>query len=94
MQNTLFDDVSLTRDTPLRYTGGKMQARQDLCRFFKKLEADKVVSPFCGGCSFELYSASKNIEVHASDNFEILIRFWRVLIENPRGISIKNRRNT
>ena len=69
----------ITANTPLRYTGGKTQARQDLYRFFRDLGAKRVVSPFCGGCSFELYTASKGIEVVACDNLGELIDFWQVL---------------
>ena len=90
MQTLLDIGISpLTANTPLRYTGGKTQAKQDIYRFFRDMNVKRVVSPFCGGCSFELYASAKGLDVLASDNLHELIVFWRVLSQTPVMLSEK-----
>lgn len=61
----------------LRYPGGKTRAVKTLDLHFPD-EIKEICSPFCGGCSFELFlSTSKGVKVYASDAFEPLINFWQ-----------------
>lgn len=63
----------------LRYPGGKSKAIKVLSSFIPA-DSKEMVSPFCGGLSFELYCANvKGMTVHASDLFEPLIVFWQCL---------------
>lgn len=61
----------------LRYPGGKSRAVKILNQFLPS-DCKELISPFCGGLSFELYAAAKNIHIYANDLFEPLINFGNV----------------
>lgn len=69
--------------SPLRYPGGKTRAISTLNQVFNDNfninNYDYIISPFCGGCSFELNLLSKFNDKHFifSDLFEPLIIFWQ-----------------
>lgn len=60
--------MAITTKTMLRYPGGKTRAIKVLAPLVPK-NTNKVVSPFLGGGSFELYLTGLGIEVTASDLF-------------------------
>jgi DNA adenine methylase len=64
--------------TPIRYAGGKTKAIKIIGPFLDKEK--KIVSPFMGGGSLEVYWASKGIEVVGYDLFDVLVNFWNVLL--------------
>jgi len=64
--------------SPLRYPGGKTKAINILFEILNKY--DKLLSPFCGGCSFEfkLIESLPNLKsVILNDLFKPLILFWQ-----------------
>jgi DNA adenine methylase len=75
--------------TPIRYAGGKTRAIQKIYPFLSG--ETKVVSPFIGGGSFEVYLASKGIEVEGYDIFDALVNFWNMLLNNKDELVIKLR---
>ncbi|MGO9567251.1 MAG: DNA adenine methylase [Desulfomonilaceae bacterium] len=68
--------------SPLPYPGGKTRAVRHLMPLIPK-GVRRVVSPFCGGCSFEIALAMSGIPVLAFDKLPKLINFWSVLREVP-----------
>lgn len=67
--------------SPLRYPGGKSRAVDILADIMNKHFKNKykrIISPFCGGCSFEfkLSQLFKTYEIICYDAFEPLIIFW------------------
>lgn len=68
--------------SPLRYAGGKSKAIGQILENIPSLKEKKIVSPFMGGCSFELTcSMILGYEVIAYDIFGMLVNFWNVLKE-------------
>lgn len=68
--------------SPLRYPGGKTRAIKTLFNVFKTYfnkPYETIVSPFCGGCSFELFLLSQfpNTNFILNDLFKPLIVFWK-----------------
>lgn len=78
--------MTITTKSMLRYPGGKTRAIKVLAPLVPK-STNKVVSPFLGGGSFELYLTSLGIEVTASDLFPQLVDFWTVMDENPHTLA-------
>jgi DNA adenine methylase len=68
--------------SPLPYVGGKTRAVKHLMPLIPK-GVRRVVSPFCGGCSFEIAMAMEGIPVLAFDKLTKLVNFWNVLREAP-----------
>lgn len=68
---------------PIRYAGGKTRAIKLIEPFIK---TDKLVSPFFGGGSLEIYLAKKGIEVIGYDIFDILVNYWNYQLNNPERI--------
>ena len=71
----------LTNKTPIRYAGGKTRAIKHIAPYFPK-DLKKVVSPFIGGGSLEVYLTNLGIEVHGFDIFKPLVTFWNQIIHN------------
>lgn len=71
--------------TPLRYAGGKTRAIKIITPYVEKY--DKIISPFIGGGSLEVYWASQlKKEVIGYDIFDTLVNFWNVLLEQPNDL--------
>lgn len=70
-----------TLKTPLRYAGGKSRAIKHIQHYFPE-NLNKVVSPFLGGGSLEVFLTTKNIEVIGNDIFKPLVIFWEQLLNN------------
>jgi DNA adenine methylase len=68
--------------SPLRYPGGKTRAIALLEKYVPEGKTT-LLSPFLGGASFELHSASKGMTVYGNDLFRPLYVFWKVLKERP-----------
>jgi DNA adenine methylase len=66
--------------TPIRYAGGKSRAIKHISPYIP--DVNKIVSPFIGGGSFEVYLASMGKEVIGYDLFDVLVNFWDVLLNN------------
>lgn len=67
--------------SPLRYAGGKSKAIKQILECLPQLKEKRIVSPFFGGGSFELYlSQCLGYEVIGYDIFEMLVNFWNVLL--------------
>ena len=72
---------------PIRYGGGKSLAVGHLV---ERLPAGltRLASPFIGGGSFEVACARElGIEVIAYDIFDILVNFWRELLQDPAALA-------
>ena len=84
-----FDNTYSKRNmikSPLRYPGGKNYA----ISYLKKLipeNTTKLISPFFGAGHFEIYCASKGIDVYGYDIFEPLVEFWQCLIEDSKKLA-------
>ena len=63
------------------YMGGKMIPRKDILNCVPK-DVNEIVSPFCGGGSFELLAAASGYRVKAHDKFKSLVRLWNVLLKD------------
>ena len=70
--------------TPIRYAGGKSKAIKIITPFVK--DVTKIVSPFIGGGSLEVYWASMGKEVIGYDLFDVLVNFWNVLLTNKEAL--------
>ena len=46
-----------------------------------------MCSPFLGGANFELYAASRGVEVFGSDIWEPLIQFWHTIQKDPKRVA-------
>jgi len=69
--------------SPLRYAGGKSKAIGLILENMPKLKYKRIISPFFGGGSFELYiSQILNIQVIGFDIFNMLVNFWNIIINN------------
>ena len=66
----------------LRYPGGKSRACKILDSMLPE-NVNKVLSPFIGGGSFELFLTTKNIQVYGYDKFKTLSIFWEQLLSEP-----------
>jgi DNA adenine methylase len=78
--------------TPIRYGGGKSKAIKIITPFVENY--NKIISPFMGGGSLEVYWASLGKEVIGYDIFDALVNFWDVvlnrndeLVEKLKGIN-------
>ena len=69
----------------LRYPGGKSKAVKILYELIPK-GTKKVISPFLGGGSFELFLCENGIEVEAYDKFYELFCFWDCLLNNKKEL--------
>ena len=79
-------DLNYSTRSPLRYPGGKTRGVEFITRFFPK-NLDKLLSPFFGGGSIELYAAARGIKVYGYDIFSPLIEFWQCLTTQPNELA-------
>lgn len=70
--------------TPIRYAGGKTRAIKHIIPYFPK-DITKIVSPFMGGGSIEVYLTNLGIQVESYDIFRPLVKFWNQIINNNKG---------
>jgi len=75
--------------TPIRYAGGKSKAIKQIYPFLEN--EDKIVSPFIGGGSLEVFLASQGKEVVGYDLFDALVNFWQNLLNNNQELVNKLR---
>jgi DNA adenine methylase len=70
---------SIKNKSPLRYPGGKTRAIPVLESYLIKYYPNKkkLLSPFFGGGSFELYMKTKGYSVNGNDLFVPLYTFWK-----------------
>lgn len=72
--------------SPIRYAGGKTRAIKHIEKYIPK-NIDKLISPFFGGGSLEIYLAySRNLKVIGYDVFDILVNYWNVQIHQPKSL--------
>ena len=71
--------------TPIRYAGAKSKAIKHLSEFFPK-DLNKVVSPFIGGGSFEVFLTNNNIEIIGYDIFKPLYILWDTILNNKEEL--------
>lgn len=76
----------LKMKSPLRYPGGKSRGASQIMRYFPS-NLEEMVSPFFGGGSIELQTASTGARVYGYDAFRTLVDFWQELISNPEALS-------
>lgn len=74
--------------SPLRYPGGKFRARKILNEYIPD-NTKKILSPFFGGGSFELYLNNQGIEVVGYDNFWLLANFWKQLLTSSTTLAVE-----
>lgn len=79
-------ELNYSARSPLRYPGGKTRGVKFITRFFPK-NLDKLLSPFFGGGSIELATASKGTKVYGYDLFSPLVEFWQCLIIQPNELA-------
>ena len=65
----------------LRYPGGKTRAVKTIVEYIPH-DITKIVSPFFGGGSIEIYLASTGIKVIGYDVFKPLVDFWQILLSS------------
>ncbi len=68
----------MNNKSPIGYAGGKSYAVEHLAPHMP--ECDTMMSPFCGGGSFELYNAGQGISVTGYDTYEPLACYWHFQI--------------
>ena len=68
------------------YMGGKTTPRRDILSCVPN-DVTELVSPFCGGGSFELLAAASGIRVKAYDKFESLVRLWNMLLKDAYKVA-------
>ncbi|MCW5908547.1 MAG: DNA adenine methylase [Chitinophagales bacterium] len=79
-------ELAYSSRSPLRYPGGKTRGVEFITRFFPK-NLDKLLSPFLGGGSIELATASKGTKVYGYDMFSPLVEFWQCLTTQPKELA-------
>lgn len=77
--------------SPLRYPGGKTRACKVLEKIFLQhfdlTQFTKLISPFFGGGSFELYLQDKyNLSIIANDKFTPVYNFWSTCKTNKQQL--------
>ena len=76
----------------IRYPGGKNYAVKVLAPFIPS-HWKELVSPFCGGMSFELYlNKTRGIRIHASDAWDELAIFWQEALKDPQAVAREARK--
>lgn len=79
-------ELNFSMRSPLRYPGGKTRGVEFITRFFPT-GLDKLVSPFFGGGSVELATASKGTKIFGYDIFSPLVEFWQCLLTQPQELA-------
>jgi DNA adenine methylase len=70
--------------TPIRYAGGKSKAIKQITPFVER--CGRIISPFIGGGSLEVFWASQGIKVIGYDVFDALVNFWNVLLNRKKEL--------
>lgn len=76
----------MTFKSPLRYPGGKTRAIKTLDSLLPEgfhSSQKRVLAPFFGGGSFELFLTSHRHQVAGADCFRQLVLFWQQLLNAP-----------
>jgi DNA adenine methylase len=73
--------VEAKNKSPLRYPGGKTRAVAILDKYVSTHfpGRKRLLSPFFGGGSFELFLAAKGFQVYGNDLFKPLYIFWKTV---------------
>ena len=58
--------------SPLRYAGGKTRAIKLILQHIPDIKSKRIISPFFGGGSFELYMSRNGYEIIGFDIFNLL----------------------
>lgn len=77
---------SLTTTGLLRYPGGKTRARTTLSNYLDDSDT-RILSPFFGGGSFELYATGLGCHVDGYDAFYPVACFWQEVLSDPHGLA-------
>lgn len=77
---------TITTTGLLRYPGGKTRAKTTLARYLDSKD-EKILSPFFGGGSFELYATGKGHKVDGYDAFYPVACFWNQVINHPKKLA-------
>lgn len=70
----------------LRYPGGKYRARKILNNIVPD-STKRVLSPFSGGASVEMFLTKRGIQVDCYDGYDLLANFWEYVIGKPKELS-------
>ena len=75
--------------SPLRYPGGKTRAVAILDKYVSTHfpGRKRLLSPFFGGGSFELFLAGKGFQVYGNDLFKPLYVFWKTVKAQPTELA-------
>lgn len=86
----LLEKGNVNEKSVLRFPGGKSRGCSILFSYVEKYypDSNKLISPFVGGGSFELFMREKGYKVYANDLFTPLITFWKVLQEEPVALAL------
>lgn len=79
--------VPVSSHSPLRYHGGKTRAIKLLAYELPTTPYQKVLSPFIGGGSFELYLTGLGKQVTGYDLYSPLVTFWQTLLTRPKELA-------
>lgn len=86
-QLKLFDaEKELSKNSLLKYVGGKYYWRDDLIKFVPS-GLSECVSPFVGGGHMEVLMSSMGFTMHCGDIYKPLVYAWNVLLESPELIA-------
>ena len=77
---------SLTTTGLLRYPGGKTRAKSTLSQYLDDSDS-RILSPFFGGGSFELYATGQGCQVDGYDAFYPVACFWNQVLSDPYGLA-------
>jgi DNA adenine methylase len=69
----------------LRYAGGKQRAIKKLSTYIPD-GTTEVISPFMGGCSFEISLAKKGIHVFCNDVVDTIVNYFKQQQEHPNEL--------
>jgi len=71
----------------LVYPGSKRLARVAIYDVVRSLGVKEFISPFLGGGSFEVYAAYRRMKIIGADCFDLLIDFWKCLLQCPNALA-------
>jgi DNA adenine methylase len=74
--------------SPIRYAGGKTKAAKYISERIPT-DVERLVSPFIGGASLEIYIAKtrEDVEVIGYDIFQPLVEFWNIILSSPKELA-------
>lgn len=82
------ENIALSSKSILRYPGGKTRAVETITSFFPK-GLKRLISPFFGGGSVELFMAAQGTKVLGFDVFQPLVEFWQCLLQEPAALALE-----